>query len=636
MEANFDKSNEIASNNRNENDSNCLLCTGQMNSRSQANKIIEGKCGRLELKDLQTVLLQLILEYQRKNNSTNDFLSENITIASKECIDSITNINKICNKCNDLIFDYHTISLRLENIRNILCPWLLLLVQKFKRNEGDGKQKFLIKDYQNDEGKKKTSNEDCEGLSKGKHKMTSRKVDEKVRRSKTCFEKGHSQNLLVQENKDKNEAKTISDRATKLDPSSNLLHPSIPSKPTDLNTKSTIEPNVDDTPIFVCSLCKKIFTKKRNLKNHMKFFHCPDDASFNESFKFKCDLCDKRFYKKNNLESHRLKHSSIKAFKCPVEGCESQFKRLKALNFHQNKKHKDNLSANDTHLCSFCGKCFETQSGLKSHIGKHTGVAYVKRNHACLVCGKLFRCKTDLDTHSVVHTKEKPFSCPICHLSFTQRASLKDHQNVHENKYQCSFCQKSFGRERYLSQHKTSCHKSHQTKDSSSQEIKTNKDTKSYDSSENTEIEKFLESNAINKNVVGTSKLRSIDSHGPEHQNFQMLHQKLISAPKQGQKLADGSLLNSSSPIQTQILTINHEGNTHHIEIPVSSLVAGQFIDVSEMGLVIANQSSDVNHSTKRGEAGEILDLSAIQYVRIVNTNEGPNSVALQPVIIPQ
>ena len=172
MEAHFSKSNEIASNKRNDNDSNCLLCTGQMNSRSQENKIIEGRSGRLELKDLQTVLLQLILEYQGKSTLTNNFLSEPVRIASKECINSIASINTICNKCNDLIFDYHTISLRLENIRKILCPWLLLLVQKFKRNEGDKKQKISITDYQNDEGKKKTSNKDCEGLSKVKDKIT--------------------------------------------------------------------------------------------------------------------------------------------------------------------------------------------------------------------------------------------------------------------------------------------------------------------------------------------------------------------------------------------------------------------------------------------------------------------------------
>ena len=85
---------------------------------------------------------------------------------------------------------------------------------------------------------------------------------------------------------------------------------------------------------------------------------------------------------------------------------------------------------------------------------------------------------------------------------------------------------------------------------------------------------------------------------------------------------------------QTQILTINHDGNTHQIELPVSSLVKGQFIDVSEMGLVIANQPLNSVPSTKKGD--ESLDLSTLQYLRIISTNEGQNTVALQPVIIPQ
>ena len=91
---------------------------------------------------------------------------------------------------------------------------------------------------------------------------------------------------------------------------------------------------------------------------------------------------------------------------------------------------------------------------------------------------------------------------------------------------------------------------------------------------------------------------------------------------------------NASSTLQTQILTINHDGNTHQIEVPVSSLVKGQFIDVSEMGLVIANQPLNSVPSTKKGD--ESLDLSTLQYLRIVSTNEGQNTVALQPVIIPQ
>ena len=87
------------------------------------------------------------------------------------------------------------------------------------------------------------------------------------------------------------------------------------------------------------------------------------------------------------------------------------------------------------------------------------GKDYVKRNVKCLVCDKLFRCDSDMKTHMVVHSKERPFVCswPDCDQSFSQKASLKDHTNVHEKKYQCPLCEKAFGRERYLNMHKRTC-----------------------------------------------------------------------------------------------------------------------------------------------------------------------------------
>ena len=65
-------------------------------------------------------------------------------------------------------------------------------------------------------------------------------------------------------------------------------------------------------------------------------------------------------------------------------------------------------------------------SGMKLHAGKeHTGEEYIKRAVSCDICHKSFRCQSDLKIHSVVHSKEKPFSCDMCSAVFSQRASLK-------------------------------------------------------------------------------------------------------------------------------------------------------------------------------------------------------------------
>ena len=614
----------------------CFLCKGQNNSICEENKEINRKCFGLELEKLKSILLEMIIDHHRKNREDNNFSTDDMMVSSKNCIEQITSVNGICDNCNNLIMNYHSVLLKLEEIRKILYPWLYLLSQKLKKKESVDMTKICGRDNSMCEKQKGTSEGENGITSKAPRKNLNKKLVIKAGKSKFQASEDLIQKIQISENKSNIIMNGNSAEVEKLGKSGNISNFTYLSKQVDQNSKSDINSLIESKPIIICSLCKKILTNKRNLRSHMKVSHFPDDASFNKCFKYECDICEKRFYKKDNLESHRLKHSSLKAFKCSVEGCDSQFKRLKALKVHQNKKHKTSSSTSDRHLCSFCGKCFETQSGLKSHIGKHTGVAYVKRKHSCAICSKSFRCKADLDTHSVVHTKEKPFSCHLCHLSFTQRASLKDHLNVHENKYQCSSCQKSFGRERYLSQHKTSCSKSQHTKESSSEVNGTNTDMKSYDSSQNMKIDKCLESKVSMKNVQESdpSIIKRVDNYRIEHQHAQISHLQEINSVGQSRRLQDDDCQNASSTLQTQILTINHDGNTHQIELPVSSLVKGQFIDVSEMGLVITNQPVNSAHSTKKGDEG--LDLSTLQYLRIVSTNEGQNTVALQPVIIPQ
>ena len=95
---------------------------------------------------------------------------------------------------------------------------------------------------------------------------------------------------------------------------------------------------------------------------------------------------------------------------------------------------------------------------------------------------------------------------------------------------------------------------------------------------------------------------KRVDHYGAEHQHAQISHLQEINVVEQSRRLQDDTRQNTSSTLQTQILTINHDGNTHQIEVPVSSLVKGQFIDVSEMGLVIANQPLNSVPSTKKGD----------------------------------
>lgn len=166
-----------------------------------------------------------------------------------------------------------------------------------------------------------------------------------------------------------------------------------------------------------------------------------------------CKICSKSFTKKSNLQCHLSVHSDEKAHPCPIESCGKKFKRDKSLKAHMSNTHS---GSKEPLLCSFCGRPYSTLSGLKLHLAKHTG-RDPKREKICSTCGKTFKCDADLKIHNVVHSKEKPFKCDQCAMAFTQKASLKDHQNVHKRIFVCSRCNNAFGRRRYLDQHVSTC-----------------------------------------------------------------------------------------------------------------------------------------------------------------------------------
>ncbi|CDW88731.1 zinc finger protein 599 [Stylonychia lemnae] len=66
----------------------------------------------------------------------------------------------------------------------------------------------------------------------------------------------------------------------------------------------------------------------------------------------------------------------------------------------------------------------------------------------CDECGKQFRKWHNFFDHLRIHTNERPYVCaePGCNFSFTQKANLNKHIEVHTGikRFQCEICNKSF------------------------------------------------------------------------------------------------------------------------------------------------------------------------------------------------
>ena len=110
-----------------------------------------------------------------------------------------------------------------------------------------------------------------------------------------------------------------------------------------------------------CPNCDKTFTRKHNLRNHIRTIH--------EGIKLDCPKCEKLFTRKEYLQSHiRTIHDGIK-LDCPK--CDKSFTRGPNLRAHVKRFH-EGLKLK----CSKCDKTFGYQNNFNNHLKTMHNVAY--------------------------------------------------------------------------------------------------------------------------------------------------------------------------------------------------------------------------------------------------------------------
>ncbi|XP_028966996.1 gastrula zinc finger protein XlCGF8.2DB [Galendromus occidentalis] len=161
---------------------------------------------------------------------------------------------------------------------------------------------------------------------------------------------------------------------------------------------------------FNCAFCPYSTEHHGSMKNH-QMTHTGEKP-------YECGTCGKKFIQKGNWRRHELRvHSSSsanKTYQCPQ--CPESFAELHLMTAHHITAHlsPQGLLANGAF-----------KKDMLSILDATLGTK--RKDKTCEVCLKQFASRHDMERHMRVHTREKPFVCPLCSTGFTQKSSLKSH-----------------------------------------------------------------------------------------------------------------------------------------------------------------------------------------------------------------
>jgi len=218
--------------------------------------------------------------------------------------------------------------------------------------------------------------------------------------------------------------------------------------------------------IFSCPECQKVFKHNADLRRHtvvhsnerpyvcskcqhsFKYDHNFNDHNRKEHI-HKCENCELAFILQLSLDKHVMKchpevisnfknrtASNPRKLSCPE--CKKELNGATAFRWHMASIH----STDRPYVCSKCLQGFKIPNHHRLHFRK-------EHRFKCENCELSFLMKVNLEEHAVKShqaVSRRCFSCPECKKQFIREDNLRAHMTVHskEKPYVCSSCSMTF------------------------------------------------------------------------------------------------------------------------------------------------------------------------------------------------
>ncbi|XP_035714073.1 zinc finger protein 84 isoform X2 [Folsomia candida] len=168
---------------------------------------------------------------------------------------------------------------------------------------------------------------------------------------------------------------------------------------------------------YQCPICEKTFSGGSTLKSHIMTHRGQKPHS--------CPECGRTFTQKANMQKHLGTHFNLRPWPCPQ--CERAFARKSHFQRHFQSVH-DKIRK---YPCSFCNMKFTSLDNSKKHEKSQHGPHHKKKKliYRCYFCNITYASSEHFDRHSRLHTKEKPYRCPVsnCTSVFSGKPSRQFH-----------------------------------------------------------------------------------------------------------------------------------------------------------------------------------------------------------------